>query len=187
MTEQVAQPGGPDTGSPIRRRSRGKAAVFMVLVALAGGIAGGLVSRAFGQAPWHAAAFMGGMGGGPIDPARLDQNIERMTRHFAVEVDATVEQQARLAVIAKAAAQDLLPLREQAQRARQEGLDLLAAPTVDRAEIERLRTWHIELANQASKRLAKAIADIADVLTPEQRKTLTERISQGPWSRWHHG
>jgi periplasmic protein CpxP/Spy len=190
MTEQVGQPSGPETGATpprtCRGRGRGRAAVFIILVALVGGIAGGLATRAFGQAPWHAAAFMGGMGG-PIDPARLDQNIERMTRHFAIEVDATVEQQAKLAVIAKAAAQDLLPLREQAQHARQEGLDLLAAPTVDRAGIERLRAAQIQLAEQASKRLAQAIADVADVLTPEQRKALAEHISQGPWSRWHRG
>jgi len=87
---------------------------------------------------------------------------------------------------AKAAANDLLPLREQEQRARQDGLDLLAAPAVDRAAIERLRTAQIALADQASKRIAQAIADVADVLTPEQRKALAERISQGPWSRWHH-
>jgi len=154
-----------------------------MLVTLAGGIVGGLVTRALGQVPWHAAGFMAG----PIDPARLDQNIERMTRHFAVEVDATVEQQAKLAVIAKAAANDLLPLREQAQRARQDGLDLLAAPTVDRAAIERLRTSEIQLADQASKRIAQAIADAAEVLTPEQRKALAERISYRPWSRWHRG
>jgi Spy/CpxP family protein refolding chaperone len=183
MSEQIAPAGGPQTAaSP--RRGRRKAAILVILVALAGGIAGGLVTRAFGQAPWHPGAMMMG---GPIDADRLDQNLDRMTRHFAIEVDATVEQQARLAIIAKAAAKDLLPLRDEAQHARKEGLDLLAAPGVDRAAIERLRTRQIELADTASKRLAQAIADAADVLTPEQRKGLAERISQGPWSRWHRG
>jgi protein CpxP len=183
MTEQVGQPNGPQTAATPPRGGRPRVAVLVVLVALFGAAAGSLVTQAFGQAPFHAAVFMAG----PIDPAKLDQHIERMTRHFAIEVDATVEQQAKLAVIAKAAAQDLLPLREQAQRARQESLDLLAAPTVDRAAIERLRASHIALAEQASKRLAQAIADAADVLTPEQRKALAERISQGPWSHWHRG
>ena len=185
MAEQVTPASGPEPGSPPTRRcrGRGRAAFFVILVALLGGIAGSLVTKAFGQAPWHPGAFMGG----PIDPAQIDQHIDRMTRHFAVEVDATVEQQARLAVIAKAAAKDLLPLREQAQRARQDGLDLLAAPTVDRAGIERLRGLQIQLAETASKRVAQAIADAADVLTPEQRKTLAERIAQGPWSHWRRG
>jgi Spy/CpxP family protein refolding chaperone len=158
--------------------------MVIVLVALAGGIAGGAVTRAFGQGAWHPGAMMMG---GPIDPDKVDQNIERMTRHFAVEVDATVEQQAKLAVIAKAAAKDLLPLREQAQRTRQEGLDLLTAATVDRAAIERLRARKIELAETASKRIAQALADVAEVLTPEQRKAFAERMSQGPWGRWHRG
>jgi protein CpxP len=183
MTEQVGSANGPQTVSTPSRRYRGRVAGLVIAVALVGGVAGSLATQAFGQAPWHTAAFMGG----PIDPARLDQNIDRMTRHFAVEVDATVEQQAKLAVIAKAAAKDLMPLREQAQHARQEGLDLLAAPTIDRDAIERVRAAQIQLADQASKRIAQAIGDAGDVLTPEQRKTLTERIAQGPlWSRWHH-
>ena len=184
MSEQVAPTGGSDTRLFPSRRQRGRAAALVVLVGLASAIAGGAATRAFGQAPWHAGGFMGG----PVDPARLDDHIDRMTRHFAVEVDASVEQQARLAVIAKAAAKDLLPMREQAQRARKEALDLLAAPTVDRSAIERLRAQQIERADQASKRIAQAIGDSADVLTPEQRKSLAERISQGPWwSRWHRG
>jgi protein CpxP len=176
MADPVNQAAAPDAPPPPPRRcrGRGRAALFIVLVALFGGIAGGLVTRAFGQAPWHPAAFMRG----PIDAATIDQHVDRMIRHFAIEIDASVEQQARLGVIAKAAAKDLLPLRDEARTARKDGLALLAAPSVDRDAIERLRTRQIGLADTASKRIAQAIAEAADVLTPEQRKLLTERIAE---------
>jgi Spy/CpxP family protein refolding chaperone len=181
MADQ-ATPAGAETGStPARRcRGRGRAALLLVLVALVGGIAGGLATRAFG-APWHmAAAFMGG----PIDASNVDQRVDRMVRHFAIEIDASVEQQAKLAVIAKAAAKDLLPLRDQAKAARKEGLTLLAAATVDRSAIEQLRARQIVLAETASKRIAQAIGDAAEVLTPEQRKMLSERI-EAAHDMWH--
>jgi protein CpxP len=183
MADQATPASGPDSGSTspgrCRGRGRGRAALFVILVALFGGIAGSLVTRAFGQTPWHAGAFMGG----PIDATNVDQRVDRMIRHFAIEIDASVEQQARLAVIAKAAAKDLLPLRDQAQAARKDGLALLAAPSIDRAAIERLRSTQLALAETASKRIAQAIADAADVLTPEQRKSLTDRIAAHPWHR----
>ncbi len=46
--------------------------------------------------------------------------------------------------------------------------------------LEALRANQLQLAEQASKRFTQALADIADVLTPEQRKQLAERMG-----RWH--
>jgi len=184
MADPVNPAPAPDASAtpPRRCRGRGRAALFILLVALFGGIAGGLVTRAFGQSPWHPGA---GFMSGPIDPAKIDPLVDRMVRHFAIEVDASVEQQARLAAIAKAAVKDLLPLRDQAQAARKEGLDLLVAPGVDRAAIEQLRVRQIALADTASKRIAQAIAEAADVLTPEQRKLIADRIAEH--HGWHRG
>lgn len=180
MADQ-ATPAGADTGQtpPRRCRGRGRAALLILLVALLGGVTGGLVTRAFGQG-WHPGMFMGG----PIDAANVDQRVDRMVRHFAIEVDASVEQQAKLATIAKAAAKDLLPLRDQAKAARKEGLALLAAANVDRAAIEQLRARQLALAETASKRIAQAIGDAAEVLTAEQRKNLTDRI-EAMHAGWH--
>jgi Spy/CpxP family protein refolding chaperone len=61
---------------------------------------------------------------------------------------------------------------------------LLSAATIDRAAIEALRAEQVALADATSKRLAQALADTADVLTPEQRVKLAERVSRrmGRWS-----
>ena len=168
-----------------RPGQRGRVALLLVLAALAGAIAG-LATDAFGQAPmlWHARPFMGE----PLDPAQVDRHIERMIKHLAVEADASADQQAKLVAIAKSAVNDLLPLREKLRANRAQALDLFIAGNVDRAAIERLRSEQLALAETASKRISQALGDAAEVLNPEQRRTLVDRVSHfGGWWRWHHG
>lgn len=163
-----------------RRRFFKRAAIATLIGSVAAGI--GLKAWAQGgPGGWHRGAIMSG----PLDPAMMDERIDRMVKHFAVEVDATSEQKAKLAEIAKAAAKDLLPLREKAREARKRAVDLLASPSIDRAAIERLRTEQIQAADTASRRLSQGLADIAEVLTPEQRKQLAERFQRG--GHWRHG
>ncbi len=56
--------------------------------------------------------------------------------------------------------------------------DLLLADTIDRAALETLRAERLADAEQISKNLVSALADVAEVLSPEQRKVLNERIEQ---------
>jgi protein CpxP len=142
---------------------------------LASSVAGGFGYRAF--------AHRGRNGGGPLDPAQLDARIERMLKHLYVEIDATDAQKQQLEPIVKQAAQELLPLREQIRAARRQALELLSAETIDRMAIERLRAQQIQLAESASKRLTVALTDVAEVLTPEQRQALAERLRHR--RRWH--
>ena len=55
-------------------------------------------------------------------------------------------------------------------------LGLLTAPTVDRAAIELFRAEKMVLADQASRRIAQALGEAAEVLTPEQRTEVGERL-----------
>jgi periplasmic protein CpxP/Spy len=186
MTEQgnvTAPPSGP-------RRGGFRLTMLLILVGLGGAIAGGLATNAFGQGmPWHGRPFMGGgFMGDRFDPAQVDRYVERAIKHLAVEADATADQQTKLVDIAKGAVSDLLPLREKLQANRARALDLFTAGTVDRAAIERLRGDQLALAETASKRIAQALGDAAEVLNPEQRRMLLDRISQfGAWHRWHRG
>ena len=146
------------------------------IATLIGGLAAGAGFKAWahgGHGGWH-----GGEG-------FSEERIERMVKHFGVEVDATPEQKAKLTEIATAAAKELQPLREKAREARKQAMALLAAPAVDREALERLRSEQMQAADAASKRLTQALADVAEVLTPEQRKQLAERMQKR--HGWRHG
>lgn len=146
------------------------------IATLVGGLAAGIGAKAWAHGgPGHGPHGRGFMGG-PLDPTQMDARIERMVKHFAVEIDATPEQSAKLVGIAKAAAKDLQPMRQKVQEARKRGMELLAAPSIDRGAIESLRSEQIQSAEAASKRLSQALADAADVLTPEQRKKFVQHL-----------
>ena len=82
------------------------------------------------------------------------------------------------AFIFVSAANDLMPIRAEIIETRQAGelIGLLTAPTVDRAAIEAFRVEKMDIADRASRRVAQALGEAAEVLTPEQRVELGERL-----------
>lgn len=174
-TTETPQPPAPSAGTPRRRFFR-RAALITAVAVLATGI--GLKAFAYGHGfgGWH----RGGLMGAHLDPAKLDEHLDRMLKHLYVEVDATDAQKQRLGPIVKAATRDLLPMRDQMRDARRQAVTLLSQPNIDRVALESLRASQLQLAEQASKHVTQALADVADVLTPEQRKQLAERMG-----RWH--
>jgi Spy/CpxP family protein refolding chaperone len=131
---------------------------------------------------WKAGAH--GRRGGPLDPAELDERLDHVLKHLYVEIDASAAQKAKLEPIIKQAAKDLLPLREKVREARREGIKLLTADTIDRDAVERLRAQQIASADAASKRFTQALTDVAEVLTPEQRKSVAERMQRRRHRHW---
>ena len=166
-------------------RHRGRL-LFAIVIALIAGFAGGYVGKSFAQGFGH---FHGPMGMGSSDTARLDEHVERMVRHFAIEVDATPAQTEKITTIAKSAARDLVPLREKLAAAHKQAIGLIGAASVDRSAIEKLRVSHIQLADAASKRVTQALADVAEVLTPAQREKIAAHMQEraGRFERGRHG
>lgn len=135
------------------------------------------------------AGWMGGSGGpgfarhgmmmdGPLDPAEVRARVERIVAHVAIEIDASEEQKQKLTAIFVSAANDLMPLRAEIMETRRSGelIGLLTAPTVDRAAIEAFRAEKMDLADVATRRIAQALGEAAEVLTPEQRAELGQRL-----------
>lgn len=188
----------PPTSSapePQTPRRRGRRYLAIAAIVLAAGLTGAVATQAFsdqgfGRGHWHGPGMMGG---GPFgrtfDPARAEQRADRMVRHLAVEIDASTEQQEKLRAVVKAAVKDLVPLREKARAARERAHQLLTQPTVDRAAIEAFRAEQVAHVDAVSKRLSQALADAAEVLTPEQRQKIGEHMARrrGHWRGWRRG
>jgi periplasmic protein CpxP/Spy len=149
----------------------------ITLATAIGAVAAGIGFKAFGR---------GRHGHGPIDPADLDRHLDRMLKHLYVEIDATEAQKQKLEPIVKQAARDLVPMRENLHAGRREAIELLSADSIDPAALEALRAKQIGLADEASRRLTRAVAEAAEVLTPAQRKELAAHFARRA-GRWGHG
>ena len=93
-------------------------------------------------------------------------------------VDATPDQKSRIHEILRGAMQSMGPLHQQMAGTHAELHRLLTAPVIDRAALEKLRADRIADVDQASRRLVGALADAAEVLTPEQRAKLGQMMTQ---------
>ncbi len=179
MSEQT--PATPTNG---KWRKYSKVAAIVVVSAIAGAAATKAGHR------WHHGHY-GHFGHGIMGPAEdatdAQERAEFMGKRFARRIGATDEQREKLSNIAKSVAKDVFPLRQKIRSARKEARELLSQPTVDRDAIERLRSEQVANMDELSKRLATALTDAAEVLTPEQRKDVADKLAKrkGWRSRWH--
>jgi periplasmic protein CpxP/Spy len=127
-----------------------------------------------GDGGWRHGPGFGGFGGPFLTPGR----IERMVDRLGWAVDASSEQKQKIAAIVQRAADDLRPLREKHLEGRRAMREVLAAATIDRGKLEALRTEQMKLADEASRRIAAAVTEAAEILTPEQRADLARRLER---------
>jgi len=155
-----------------------------VLGVMAAGIAAGVGWKAFasGEHGGRHGHFMSGT----MDPAAMEERLDRMLKHLYVEIDATDAQKAKLGPIVKVAAKDLAPVREKLRAARKQATALLTGDTIDRNAIESLRAAQVSLAGDATRRFTQALTDVAEILTPAQRKEIAAHMEKRR-HRWHRG
>lgn len=165
-----------NTGQEDRARDRGgRRRRWLSALFIGGALAFGFALGNVHSAPW--AHFAGHH---HLDPEHVERHVERRVNWILSKVDATPEQRDKIDGIVKAAINDVMAQRKEPWEAKKKLVELLSAETVDRSSIEALRAEHINAADAASKRIAQALADAAEVLKPEQRRQLAER-----WERWH--
>ncbi len=116
-----------------------------------------------------------------LSPEAMHEHIQVGVKWALRGVDATEDQQKRVRDIVAGAVDDLHRLKDQHQRNREAFVAQLAGADVNREELEAVRKAEMALADDASRRLVQALADVAEVLTPEQRQGLLEHAR-----RLHH-
>ncbi len=180
MTDNATQNAAPGAqpGKPASKwRWARRIGVGVVLVGL------GLASGAAIGAKSVQAHFWRGLDHSRFDAERVSERIDRRVERILSRVDGTPEQQQRIATIAKSALNDLVELGVTPRETRAKFIELLRADTVDAAALEALRAEQVAKIDAGSKRMVRAVTDVAAVLTPAQRRELTERM-QERHSRW---
>jgi protein CpxP len=155
------------------RRPLFRRMTFALVIAgatLVGGVAA--LANGTGMCGWHH-----GMSG-THSAADVNAHVDHALKHLYVEIDATDAQKAQITPLVKQAVSDLLPLHTQLQAAHTQAIQGLTASPVDRAALEASRVAHLQLADQASKRLVQLMADVSDVLTPAQRSAFAAHLKQ---------
>ena len=171
LTDDISTPEGAVTPDSGRRRLFAGLAV--------GGLAGALFAGSVAAWSHHHGGPAGWHGGGrwckaASSPETHGNRIEFATDWVLNKVNATDTQRERVKTIMQGALEHLGPLRDRHREHREAFLSALLQPNVDRASLEELRRAELQLAESASNRIVGALADAADVLTPQQRAELVK-------------
>jgi Spy/CpxP family protein refolding chaperone len=101
-----------------------------------------------------------------------------MAERLLDSVNASAEQRAQIRALVDAAQKDMAAQRESGRALREQAASLFGQPTVDARAAEALRQQMLAQHDTASKRMTQLMLDVSRVLTPEQRKQITERMAQ---------
>lgn len=156
------------------RRRRWRLFAFLGVLAL-----GALtLPRAFahGHGGWSCGAHR------EITAEQAREHMGRMAEHALDEVDASDAQRAGVDAALDRAAPELVAFKGEADDLREAARDAVAADRLDRAELDGLRQDALELADRASLRAMDLFLEVANVLTPDQRRQLRERAGLTPES-----
>ncbi len=124
-----------------------------------------------GMGPQHMhGGGMGMMFGG--SPEHMGRAID----HMLDGLNASDAQRSQIKQIATQAAADLKAQAAAGRGLRQRGMQIFTAPSVDAAAAEQLRQQMLQQHDQMSRRVTQAMLDVANVLTPEQRAKIGERM-----------
>lgn len=120
----------------------------------------------------------GGHGRGVMVFGASPERMARGIDHMLDGLNASDAQRNQIKQIAQAAAADMKAQREAGRALRDKAAQIFAASTVDAAAAEAVRQQMLVQHDQGSRRMMQAMLEASQVLTPEQRAKLGERMKQ---------
>lgn len=169
-------PASDRTPASARRSLWGGLALASGLLALL--VAGAVISAPLvsGARGWLGRQAAGHWGGphriGHADPELARERAAHMVDFVLRGVDATDEQRTKATAIVTVLVDDLFTLRGRHQEHREAIVAELARDQIDRDALEQIRREGLTLVDEASADVVGAIAELAEVLTPDQRREL---------------
>jgi periplasmic protein CpxP/Spy len=125
--------------------------------------------------------------GGANALARSEQHAARRMDRMFDRIKATPEQREKIRTVMSTSKTDA-SAQHQARLDNKRAMGAaLAAPTIDRAAIEKLRVAQLTQAEAQSKKRTDTMVAIAEVLTPEQRQEMAKMMTMRGDKRGHRG
>jgi periplasmic protein CpxP/Spy len=163
---------GPQTPPHQPRRWGRRLLAAVLLIGL-----GGVIGFAAG-AHKASAMFWYGMREMKHNPEHVAEHVQRRVNRILSRAGASDEQKGKVSVITKSAVTDLAALGITPWETRSKFLALFRADKIEPDAFEALRAEQTAKWHAASKRIVQALVETAQVLTPEQRRALTERMAR---------
>lgn len=171
-----------NTGSGTQRLGRVSRRLLGGLAVLAIGSA---LTLSVAQA--HGGGGPGGGGGGMFGGGPAGGFMAFRMNKVLDKAGASDAQKAQIKTIWEGLQPQLKAVHEQHQQLRQQLTQAMTAPNVDTAAVERLRQQGVALLDKTSGIVSQGLVRTANVLTPEQRKTIAAEMEKRHEGGLGHG
>ncbi len=156
--------------SKTRRAGFRRFMLFGGLPLLAAGIF--FVPRALAFGPWH------GHGHHARSPEDVKEHMVRRADFILDKLDASDQQREKVEAIIDKAAPEFFKLKQAGSQVRKQIQQSLAAPTLDKVQLEKARGELDSLADRATDLGMDTLVAVAEVLTPQQRKQVADHLAR---------
>lgn len=126
----------------------------------------------------HSPGGMHAMQAGADGAQGIVAHVNGMLQYVYTEAGATDAQKTQLAAITQQAQTDLAQIQDQGGDGHARIFGLLTQPSIDRGVVEAEYAAHMKIHEQVSKRTLQFLLDVAEALTPAQRKALADHAAQ---------
>jgi Spy/CpxP family protein refolding chaperone len=113
---------------------------------------------------------------GGMDAEAMRERMEFGVDRILSKLKATDAQKTQVKAIMETSLNEMLALREQHTLNRDAIVASLTGNVVDRDKLEAARKAEVALAERASLLMSRTAADVAEVLTPDQRRTFLDMM-----------